>query len=51
MGLFKLGVKEVSIPFADIQSVSFKTGLFNDDLIVATKTLSSTSGIPVPGAE
>jgi hypothetical protein len=45
-GLLKLGVKEISVPFTDIESVSFETGLFNDDLIVATKTLSSTSGIP-----
>lgn len=46
MGLFKLGVKQIAIPFDEIESVSFRAGLFENVLTIATKTLSSTSGVP-----
>src|SRR5690349_802318 len=45
-GLLKSGVKAVTIPYAEIQSVSVKKTLVSTKLVVRTKTLSALEEVP-----
>ena len=46
VGWIRLGVKEVAIPFDEIESVSLRTGVFKSTLIITTKSLSPASDVP-----
>jgi hypothetical protein len=44
--LFRIGTREVVIPFEEIESVAFKGGLVNRTLLFATRRLHPASSIP-----
>ncbi|MGI8910578.1 MAG: hypothetical protein ACR2JR_08495 [Rubrobacteraceae bacterium] len=44
--LFRIGTKEVAIPFEEIESVALKRGLLKNTLLFATKRLHPANGIP-----
>ncbi len=44
--LFRIGTREVVIPFEMIESVAFRGGLFNRALLFATRRLHPASSIP-----
>ena len=46
VSMFRVGTREVAIPFEEIESVAFKKGLFNNTLHIATRSLHPASNIP-----
>src|SRR5918997_737377 len=42
-GMFRIVTREVAIPFEDMESVLFRSGLFNRKLLFATKRLHPAS--------
>lgn len=45
-GLFRIGTREVVVPFEEIESVVFKAGLVNRTLLFATRRFHPASSIP-----
>lgn len=46
VSMFRVGTREISIPFEQIESVAFRKGLFNNTLHIATRSLHPASSIP-----
>lgn len=46
LDLFESSVKEVAVPFDEIESVGLQAGLFRDTLVISVKSLSAASGVP-----
>ena len=44
--MFRMGTREVAIPFEEIESVTFKRGLLKSTLLFATRRLHPASSIP-----
>jgi len=44
--MFRMGTREVAIPFEEIESVTFKRGLLKSTLLFVTRRLHPASSIP-----
>ena len=44
--MFRVGTREIAIPFEEIESVTFKRGLLKSTLLFATRRLHPASSIP-----
>ena len=46
VSMFRVGTREIPIPFEQMESVAFRKGLFNNTLHIATRSLHPASSIP-----
>lgn len=46
VSMFRVGTREIAIPFEQIESVAFRKGLFSNTLHIATRSLHPASSIP-----